>query len=93
VKYVNTKTGKRIKVWGNSPCQKLVKCQCGKVIDRSKVNKEHVCGERYCGVCKRKPEHLCYMQSVDGEGGEDAMMLVEEEELSLNFKWEIKGGK
>ena len=51
---------------GTSVCKTYFRCKdCNRFISRSHhKGKEHVCGEKYCKVCKDfvSQDHMCYMQ-------------------------------
>ena len=61
---------------GNSTCQTYYRCQqCLVTVNKTRTQKPHVCGEKYCKTCKCfEPEsHMCYMKTVDEEEENNAM--------------------
>ena len=81
-------------VGGQSVCDKVKRCHCGKVIhERNRHGKRpHICGEMYCRMCKDyfSEGHRCYMQplSLPGEKLKEStkiqeMIGVENEEETL----------
>jgi hypothetical protein len=52
VRLLGTKhENKKVKEGGISPCEQFIKCECGKVVDRTHIaNKRHACFAKYCNV-------------------------------------------
>ena len=75
---------------GNSTCRNIYRCtDCGKTINKRMHKKHHLCGERYCNICKDfYPEgHQCYMKPEDENDFEVPMSieLMDEEENAKTF--------
>jgi hypothetical protein len=84
------KDGKKMKVGGVSPCDRIHKCKCGKVVPRVNLDNPHRCGERYCKMCELMvlpDDHKCYMQRANGAG------LSEVQELIVLLESTIQQGK
>ncbi|XP_045215064.2 uncharacterized protein LOC123565260 [Mercenaria mercenaria] len=63
---------------GNSTCLTYIRCEdCGKTINKNMSEKPHICGSKYCELCKDFFEegHQCYMQPED---------LNQDEQLTIN---------
>ena len=66
---------------GNSTCVIMNRClDCGKTVNK-KMDKNHVCGQMYCNLCKGFfPEtHKCYMIIPETKELEEEPMSIEEE--------------